>query len=123
MPTIKLNSNGKIITKDGKPSCTCCGTAITTIYVEHSLAPWNGGDVSYFTLTGSASSGFTGDGPGGEFTLVYNISAGSWELTDPVYGLGWKGAIEPTDPTGYYLPFPPTTMPDWYATVSLTPLP
>jgi hypothetical protein len=25
MPTIKITSNGLIITKDGRPSCTCCG--------------------------------------------------------------------------------------------------
>lgn len=115
MPKIKLSASGKVITKDGKPSCTCC-----RLYVEHILAPWNGGDVSYFTLTGSASSGFTGDGPGGEFTLVYNISAGSWELTDPVYGLGSNTSTD--DPTGYYIeshiPFP-----EYTASVSLTPLP
>ena len=120
MPKIKLSASGKVVTKDGKPSCACCGT---TLYVEHVLAPWNGGDVYYFTLTGTVGAGFTGTGPGGEFTLAYNVALGRWDFTDPVYGPGWKGNGAPTDPTGYYFPFPPTFMPDWTATVSLTPLP
>lgn len=117
---IKLNPEGKVILRNGKPSCACCGT---TLYVEYVLAPWNGGDVSYFTLTGSVSSGFTGTGPSGEFTLVYNVALNRWDFTDPVYGLGSEGTGTPDDPTGYYLPFPYTFMPDYTATVSLTPLP
>lgn len=34
MPTIKLNAAGKVITKNGKPSCTCCCVCDFTIYAE-----------------------------------------------------------------------------------------
>ena len=120
MPKIKLSASGKVVTKDGKPSCACCGT---TLYVEHVLAPWNGGGVSYFTLTGSVGSGFAGAGPGGEFTLAYNVALGRWDFTDPVYGPGSKGSGAPTDPAGYYIASNSYFMPDYTATVSLTPLP
>jgi hypothetical protein len=35
MPTIKLNAEGKVITKGGKPSCTCCCVCDFYIYGEY----------------------------------------------------------------------------------------
>ncbi len=45
MPTIKLTPEGKVITKDGKPSCTCCGTCLiewdTSVYSGQLVGnPW-----------------------------------------------------------------------------------
>jgi hypothetical protein len=123
---IKLNSSGEVILRGGLPSCTCCG-----IYVEHIeyylIHPSS--VVSYFTMTGTVGAGFTGTGPGGVFTLAYDIGAGQWFMTDPVYGIsatGWQGSTDPAAPAGSYWDadfFTVRPYPDYVAYVSLTPLP
>ena len=74
-------------------------------------------------MTGNAVAGYTGTGPGGAFTLAYDVGASRWVITDPVNGASFNSNSVPNDnstPVGYYVPslFPPFT-----ATVSLTPLP
>lgn len=121
MPKIKLSASGKVITKDGKPSCACC---VTTLYVEHTVfipGPDLGTIVHYFTMTGSVDSGFTGMLPGdNEVTLTYNLANGRWESSS-YFGMGLKGYGEPDDPTGYYVGAPESK--GFTMTVSLTPLP
>jgi hypothetical protein len=43
MPTIKRTAEGKVITKDGKPSCSCCGGAVCSNFdldiLLHTLHP------------------------------------------------------------------------------------
>lgn len=34
MPTIKRTAEGKIITKGGKPSCTCCDSCVCNFYIS-----------------------------------------------------------------------------------------
>jgi len=128
MAVIKLNSGGQVILRGGLPSCTCCGT---TLYVEHLeyylIHPSS--VVSYFEMTGTVGAGFTGTGPGGVFTLAYDIGAGKWFMTDPVYGISASflgGSTDPAAPAGAYYDadlFTVRPYPDYVAYVSLTPLP
>jgi hypothetical protein len=129
MPTIKLNSGGQVILRGGLPSCTCCGT---TLYVEHIEYYLIHPDsvVSYFEMTGTVGAGFTGTGPGGTFTLVYDVVAGRWFMTDPVYGISDSlgGSTDPAAPAAYPFyydadRFTVRQYPDYMAYVSLTPLP
>ena len=119
MPTIKINSSGKIILKGGLPSCTCCDGGVYVEYNRYTYGPLTI-TTSYFEMTGSAGSGYTGTGPGGTFTLAWNVS--QWELTDPVYGVSYLPTV-PGTPEGYYVDYDTPPFPDYTATVSLTPLP
>lgn len=130
MAVIKLNSSGQVILRGGLPSCTCCGGG-PTLYVEHIeyylMHPSS--VVSYFEMTGTFGAGFTGTGPGGVFTLVYDVGAGEWFMNDPVYGIsssGFGGSTDPAAPAGDYYDADLYTIrpyPDYVAYVSLTPLP
>jgi hypothetical protein len=129
MPTIKLTAEGKIITKGGLPSCTCCGTTLYVEHIEYYLI-YPDSVVSYFEMTGTVGAGFTGTGPGGKFTLVYDVVAGRWFMTDPVYGISSSLLItdttDPAAPAGAYWDadvFTVRPYPDYVAYVSLTPLP
>lgn len=129
MKTVKLHSSGKVILKDGKVSCGCCGPTLYVEHIEYYLMHPSS-VVSYFEMTGTFGAGFTGTGPGGVFTLVYNVGAGDWVMTDPVYGPSAIGlGVRPdgrAEPVGSYwdanvftyLPYP-----DYVAYVSLTPVP
>ena len=125
MAVIKLNASGQVILRGGLPSCTCCGT---TLYVEHLkyylIHPSS--VVTRFEMTGTVGAGFTGAGPGGTFTLAYDIGAAKWFMTDPVFGISASfigGSADPAAPAGTYYDADVTIYPDYAATVSLTPLP
>lgn len=132
MAVIKLNSGGQVILRGGLPSCTCCGL---TLYVEHldfySIYPSY--VISYFTMTGTVGSGFTGTGPGGVFTLIYNVGAGRWFMTDPLWGISSSiigGSTDPAAPAGvagvsaaFYEDADTTPHINYQATVALAPLP
>ena len=134
MKTVKLHSSGKVILKDGKVSCGCCGTTLYVQYTENPLAGYGGSNpypfgpevLSYFTMTGTVGAGFTGTGPGGTFTLVYDIGAGRWFMTDPVYGISgaYFGSTNPANPASFYYDngfLVTSAYAYYYATVSLTP--
>jgi hypothetical protein len=129
MAVIKLNSGGQVILRGGLPSCTCCGTTLYVEHIEYYLIHPSS-VVSYFEMTGTVGAGFTGTGPGGVFTLVYNVGAGEWVMTDPVYGISAIGlGIRPdgrAEPSGSYWDadvFTVRPYPDYMAYVTLTPLP
>lgn len=136
MATIKLNSGGEVILRGGLPSCTCCGTTLYIEHIENPLAGYGGQNpdpfgpevTSYFTMAGTVGAGFTGTGPGGTFTLVYDIGAGRWFMTDPVYGIStaYYGSTNPSNPAGFYYDngfLNTSAYAYYYADVSLTPLP
>lgn len=121
---IKLNPEGKVILRNGKPSCTCC---VTTLYVERTIfihGDYPATVVDYFTLTGSVNSGFTGISVPNEFgdgtELYYNAEDGEWILAG-YFGMSMAGA--PDDPTGFYVGSSISNNTTHTATVSLTPLP
>ena len=128
MAVIKLNASGQVILRGGLPSCTCCGT---TLYVEHREFPYEetayeDAVVSRFSMVGTVGAGFTGDGPGGEFTLVYSVGIGEWVMTDPVYGVSQTSfgtsPTNPLNPSGtYYDASFWAGFGQYIATVSLTP--
>ena len=129
MAVIKLNSGGQVILRGGLPSCTCCGLTLYVEHIEYYLI-YPSSVVSYFEMTGTVGAGFTGTGPGGTFTLVYNVGAGRWFMTDPVYGISSSLLItdttDPAAPAGTYWDadvFTVRPYPDYVAYVSLTPLP
>lgn len=126
---IKLNPEGKVILRNGKPSCTCCcDFEVLEIGVDLIAGP---GDTGYFTIKNNGASeitvtGYTGYGiPGyGEedfpkvigaglsvHFFVFNESGGGegaffgqpFTLTDAVCG------VSPT----YYYPSGYTGYPSW----------
>ena len=128
MAVIKLNSGGQVILRGGLPSCTCCGGGETTLYVEYLdfYLIYPSYVISYFTMTGTNGAGFTGTGPGGVFTLIYDVVAGRWVMTDPVHGVSSAsfGSTDPAAPAyAYYedADIPPNF--NYSATVALSPLP
>ena len=138
MAVIKLNASGQVILRGGLPSCTCCG--YPALYVEHfenpaigyvpgpNPDPFGPEVISYFTMTGSVETGFTGTGPGGVFTLVYDVGTSRWFMTDPVYGVSGVGfgSTNPANPASFYYDngFVGTSVYAHYlAILYLTPLP
>ncbi len=121
MPTIKVTSEGKIILKDGKPSCTCCGPCspdVMTVYVEYIEDPEGYPVTSYFELLGSLNDGLFG--PDAGYSLEWDDGLAQWTFTDPAYGLGIGPGSSRCDPETYYSNDPVV---QYYATVSFTPLP
>ena len=114
---IKVTAGGKIITRDGKVSCACCG-----IFVEHNSITYGPLVITttYFEMAGSAGGGYTGTGPGGTFTLSWNVD--KWILTDPLYGVSHLHTSA-ASPAGYYVDYDTPPFPVYTATVSHTPLP
>lgn len=90
MPTIKTTAAGLIITKGGKPSCSCCGPCspdVTTVYVEHVIDPLGSPEVTYVTLTGSLNAGtFIGAGPSGLLELIWGGISSGWYIQDGTIG-------------------------------------
>ena len=100
MAVIKLNSSGQVILRGGLPSCTCCDI---TLYVEQFEYPF--GPTTYFTLTGTVGTGFTGTDPDGAVTLIYDPirfgpTSGGWVYTSA--GGERDGPTDITNPTGFY---------------------
>ena len=98
MAVIKLNSSGQVILRGGLPSCTCCDV---TLYVEQFEYPF--GPTTYFTLTGTVGTGFTGTDPDGAVTLIYDPirhGYGGWVYTSAGGERG--GPTDITNPTGFY---------------------
>jgi hypothetical protein len=59
MATIKITTDGKVITKNGKPSCTCCGCSpnYTVIYVRF-YTGYPEVTIQYYTIVGSLNLGY-----------------------------------------------------------------
>jgi hypothetical protein len=66
-------------------------------------------------MSGNVVVGYTGTGPGGTFTLDYNIETSYWELDDPTYGVSYIYS-DGSSPDGYYVYNPPA--PDYTAFVT-----
>ena len=121
---IKITAGGKIITKGGLPSCTCCGPCspnVTTIYMEHVVDPGGSNTVTYITLTGSLNDGtFTGTGPGGTISVSWDTISEEWDVADDTYGTVADYLQTPNrcDPDGVY-----TEDGTYEVTISFTPLP
>jgi hypothetical protein len=123
MPNIRRTTDNKIVTKDGLPSCACCGESncepdVVEVYAELLLNQF-GDDPSvvYITMTGSLNVGggyFSGDGG----TLYWNGE--KWRLEYASFGTD-EGVFEGCDPQGYYYGETETDTLD--ATISYTPLP
>jgi hypothetical protein len=106
MPTIKLTAEGKVITKDGKPSCTCCGSCDITwdtssYYGIMGSNPWvvteNGGRIR-FNIEDSLNCGGSNDetqGGTATATITVGDSAGS-------LGFSFSGVAEEQE-TGFEL--------------------
>jgi hypothetical protein len=78
MATIKT-SGGKIITKGGKPSCTCCGPCSPNLkFLYGFFSNGDPEDDEYYVFEGSLNSGlFTEVGGDGE---VANSGGSSWSI-------------------------------------------
>lgn len=116
MPTIRRTAENKIITKDGKPSCGCCGPCtpdVLTVYVEQSVGP------VYFEMDGSLNVGTFLSDPAG-FSIEW--IGGEWVMSQ--LGIDFEPLQDNTircDPQGIYrLEVDDTTL-DF--TVSFSPLP
>jgi hypothetical protein len=106
MAIIKLTAEGKVITKDGKPSCTCCGSCDITwdtssYYGIMGSNPWvvteNGGRIR-FNIEDSLNCGGSNDNTqGGTATATINVGGSAGSL-----GFSFLGVAEEQD-TGYEL--------------------
>lgn len=107
MPTIKTQA-GKVVTKGGLPSCTCCddGTCDpdeTTYCVD--LAFLGGGNSTY-TVVGSLNSGifYYVDLDDTEPFLIWNESSLRWQVSDGIFGVISDpfsgGSTDRCDPVG-----------------------
>ena len=133
MAVIKLNSGGQVILRGGLPSCTCCGTILYVYYREFPTPYTSYLDaiLTLLTMTGTVGAGFTGTGPNGQLTLVYDLGISEWVMTDYVYGASKTSfgvsPTNPANPTGNYHDADFWESPDYFgryiAMVSLTPFP
>jgi hypothetical protein len=79
MPTIKLTAEGKVITKDGKPSCTCCTCCNYEILEIGAFIVAGPGDTGYFTIQNNCTTeiNFTSyNGVGSPYPAISTIPAG-----------------------------------------------
>jgi hypothetical protein len=123
MPTIRINSSGSVILKNGSPSCTCCEVCVpdvNTVYVEYMEDPYGFPSVAYFELSGSLNVGtFEGSGA----ALIYNgpdetPDLDQWVFVPPGDPFGSGSNVPRCDPQGSY-----NLGTLWIANVSFTPLP
>ena len=106
MPTIKITAEGKVITKGGLPSCTCCGSCSITwdtsvYYGIMGSNPWvvteNGGRIR-FNIEDSLNCGGSNDEiQGGTATATITVGGSAGSL-----GFSFSGLAEEQD-TGYEL--------------------
>jgi len=124
MPTIRLNSNGDVILKNGSPSCACCSPCspdVFTVYVEYYQDTSPSPTTTYMTLTGSLNTGLFSDDDGnvlqwnGPLEVPYNDQ---WVFIPIDFPVEHTNALLPRcDPQGVF------TFETYYATVSFTELP
>jgi hypothetical protein len=87
MPTIKLNAAGKVITKGGKPSCTCC--CVCDFYIYAALIF----DESSGTISGSLTNA-------AKFYIVNNSTC---DLKVTSFDPSFTSIVPALPPTGYWL--------------------
>ena len=123
---IKITAGGKIITKGGLPSCTCCGPCspdVTTVYVEYVDDPLGTPSVGYFEMTGSLNAEeFTGGVSGTATLRTETPGSDQWIFDDPSYGQAYGLGTFRCDPQGEYSDADGVEN-EYSVTVSFTPLP
>lgn len=98
---ISVTPDGKVITRGGLPSCTCCGCPEQTAVCVATGFDFDP-PVSQSLFLGSISSGsFTDSG------IVLSWDGTEWNID----GVGYGGNVTRCDPTGYY----------WYGNPNLEP--
>jgi hypothetical protein len=97
MPTIKITAEGKVITKGGLPSCTCCGSCNITwdtsvYYGQNNGNPWtvsNGGSRLRFDLEDSENCGGSNNNTqSGTATATIAVVGSEVELDFSFSGIG-----------------------------------
>ena len=79
MATIKLQPSGKVVIKDGKVSCSCCGGCVCSVSIPKNLQD---------TLNNAVSASLYGI-VASDFYLLLNGGWGAeWFYPDPIPGVG-----------------------------------
>ena len=120
MPLIKTVTDDsdivRVVTKGGKPSCTCCGCdpELEEIYAE--VIDNATSYVVYLTLTGSLNGGYFNDGDTFVTWIPENIA---WDFGSFTYGTSDNFTSVRCDPSAVFS----TDGGDFGITLSTTPLP
>jgi len=71
MPTIKTNASGKVVLKNGKPSCACCSFDVMDISFSSST---NGGGIFLESMVMAPNGDFSAGGTACSTYICYKIS-------------------------------------------------
>lgn len=110
MPVLKITPDGKIITRGGLPSCTCCGCSpdYSTVYAELVDDPGGvrgGPFTTYPVLTGGLNAGSFENTESAYFIqLVWDTVAGEWYVSIAEFGFafGTPAITDRCAPWGVY---------------------